>query len=66
MGFISNDVSLLCKAASNKLETFALAAIGLRVNVKDLIKQGKTVSLYGLFVGLLQIISAVTLIWLFL
>lgn len=66
MGFISNDVSLLCKAASNKLEIFALAAIGLRVNVKDLIKQGKAVSLYGLFVGLLQIISAVTLIWLFL
>ena len=66
MGLISNNLSLLCKAASNKLEIFALAAIGLRVNVKDLIKQGKAVSLYGLFVGLLQIVSAVSLIWILL
>lgn len=34
--------------------------------VKDLIKQGKAVSLYGLFVGLLQIVSAVSLIWILL
>lgn len=66
IGLISNNLSLLCKAASNKLEIFALAAIGLRVNVKDLIKQGKAVSLYGLFVGLLQIVSAVSLIWILL
>ena len=31
-------------------------------NIKDLIKQGKSVSLYGLFVGIIQIVSAVTLI----
>ena len=62
-GLISDNLSLLCKATSNKLEIFALAAIGLRVNIKDLIKQGKAVSLYGLFVGLLQIASAVALIW---
>ena len=55
----------MCKAVSNKLEIFALAAIGLKVNVKDLIKQGKAVSHYGLFVGLLQIISAVILISIF-
>ncbi len=66
IGLISDNLSLLCKATSNKLEIFALAAIGLRVNVKDLIKQGKAVSLYGLFVGLLQIISAVSLIWILL
>lgn len=66
IGLISNNLSLLCKAASNKLEIFALAAIGLRVNVKDLIKHGKAVSLYGLFVGLLQIVSAVSLIWILL
>lgn len=66
LGIISNDVSMLCKTISNKLEIFALAAIGLKVNVKDLIKQGKAVSLYGVFVGLLQIVSAVILIMIFL
>ncbi|MBE6072790.1 MAG: putative sulfate exporter family transporter [Clostridium butyricum] len=63
IGFISEDLSILCKEISNKLEIFALAAIGLRVNIKDLIKQGKAVSLYGLFVGLLQTVTAVILIW---
>lgn len=62
LNIISNDVSILCKEISNKFEIIALAAIGLRVNVKDLIKQGKSVSLYGLFIGLLQIVSAIILI----
>ena len=62
LNIISNDVSIICKEISNKFEIIALAAIGLRVNVKDLIKQGKSVSLYGLFIGLLQIISAIILI----
>ena len=48
---ISDDISVMCKEISNKFEIIALAAIGLRVNVKDLIKQGKAVSLYGLFIG---------------
>ena len=56
------NVSHVCKTISNNLEIIALAAIGLRVNVKDLIKQGKSVSLYGLFIALLQIVSAITLI----
>lgn len=59
---ISPQVSEICKMMSNKLEIIALAAIGLRVNIKDLIKQGKKVSLYGLFVGILQIVTAITLI----
>ncbi|RRH09761.1 putative sulfate exporter family transporter, partial [Clostridioides difficile] len=50
---------------SNKLEIIALAAIGLKVNVKDLVKQGKEVSLYGLFVGTVQVVSAVVLIKIF-
>ncbi len=52
---ISDDISVMCKE-------IALAAIGLRVNVKDLIKQGKAVSLYGLFIGLIQILTAILLI----
>jgi hypothetical protein len=62
LNVISPQVSSLCKFISNKLEIIALAAIGLRVNIKDLIKQGKSVSLYGLFVALLQVTSAVILI----
>lgn len=62
LNIISQDVSIMCKEISNKFEIIALAAIGLRVNVKDLIKQGKSVSLYGLFIGILQIVSSVVLI----
>ena len=59
---ISDDISVMCKEISNKFEIIALAAIGLRVNVKDLIKQGKAVSLYGLSIGLIQILTAILLI----
>ena len=59
---ISDDISVMCKEISNKFEIIALAAIGLRVNVKDLIKQGKAVSLYGLFIGLIQILTTILLI----
>ena len=62
LNIISPQVSHLAKEVSSKLEIIALAAIGLRVNIKDLIKQGKAVSLYGLFVGILQVISATILI----
>ncbi|MEG1409226.1 MAG: putative sulfate exporter family transporter [Terrisporobacter sp.] len=62
MNLIPLEVSHIAKELSSKLEIIALAAIGLRVNFKDLIKQGKEVSLYGLFVGLLQIVTAIILI----
>ncbi len=65
MNIIPKEVSVLCKEISNKLEIIALAAIGLKVNVKDLVKQGKEVSLYGLFVGTVQVVSAVVLIKIF-
>ncbi|WP_373599881.1 YeiH family protein [Paraclostridium bifermentans] len=62
MNLIPMEVSHIAKELSSKLEIIALAAIGLRVNFKDLMKQGKEVSLYGLFVGILQIITAIILI----
>lgn len=65
LNIIPESISHICKELSNKFEIFALAAIGLRVNIRDLIKQGKAVSLYGLFVGSLQIVSAVILICIF-
>ncbi|WP_250675313.1 putative sulfate exporter family transporter [Paraclostridium ghonii] len=62
MNLIPIELWHIAKELSSKLEIIALAAIGLRVNFKDLVKQGKAVSLYGLFVGTLQILSAVLLI----
>lgn len=62
MNLIPQSLSEIFKAFSNKFEIIALAAIGLKVNIKDLIRQGKAVSLYGLFIGSVQIISAITLI----
>lgn len=62
VNIISGDVSALCKEVSKVLEIIALAAIGLRVNIRELIKQGKNVTLYAMFVGLVQIVSAVVLI----
>lgn len=57
------NVSNVCKTISNNLEIIALAAIGLRVNLKELLKQGKAVSLYALSVGFLQIVVALILIF---
>lgn len=62
MKLIPIELSHIAKELSSKLEIIALAAIGLRVNFKELLKQGKEVSLYGLFVGILQIATAVILI----
>lgn len=59
---IPEQLSEACKMISDKCEIIALAAIGLRVNIKDLIKQGKKVCLYGLSIGCLQVISAIILI----
>ena len=62
VNIISSDFSALCKEVSKVLEIIALAAIGLRVNIRELIKQGKNATLYAMFVGLVQIVSAVVLI----
>ena len=62
VNIISSDLSALCKEVSKVLEIIALAAIGLRVNIRELIKQGKNATLYAMFVGLVQIVSAVILI----
>ena len=62
VNIISSDLSALCKEVSKVLEIIALAAIGLRVNIRELIKQGKNATLYAMFVGLVQIVSALILI----
>ncbi len=61
INIISKDISSLCKEVSKVLEIIALAAIGLRVNIRELIKQGKNATLYALFVGIVQIVSVLAL-----
>lgn len=66
LNIIPLSLSKNFKILSNNLEIIALAAIGLRVNFKELKNHGKSVCLYGLFIGLVQISSAIILIGIFL
>lgn len=66
VGLIPSHLSHICKVVSNQLEIIALAAIGLRVNFRHLIQQGIMVSLYGLLIGVFQVIVACILIQLIL
>ncbi|MGX7393527.1 YeiH family protein [Carnobacterium mobile] len=51
---------------SSQFEIAALAAIGLRVKFSDIVKEGPKTMLYGLLIGLFQVIIAVVLIaWFF-
>lgn len=61
-GLIPPEVSKTFKMISSKFEIVALAGIGMRVNISELVKQGPKASLYGLLVGLSQIVIAVVLI----
>ena len=62
---IPESISVLLKTVSNKLEIIALAGIGLRVSVRELLQQGKAVSIYAVLIGLTQVASAVILIYIF-
>jgi len=62
LNLIPKYISHSAKSISNNLEIIALAAIGLRINFKKLIQHGKTVSIYGILIGTVQIISAIALI----
>lgn len=61
-GLIPPEVSKTFKMISSKFEIVALAGIGMRVNISELVKQGPKASLYGLLVGLSQIVIAIVLI----
>lgn len=65
-GLIPESFSKVFKLISSKFEIIALAGIGMRINISELIKQGPKASLYGIFVGISQIVIAVILIKIFL
>ena len=63
IGLIPKEMSSIFKSISNNFEIIALAGIGMRVNLKSLIQQGFKVSIYAVSIALVQILSAVLLIF---
>ena len=62
VGVFSEQFSKIFKLISSHFEVIALAGIGMRVNFKELIKQGVKVSIYAAGVAIVQVISAWILI----
>ncbi|HSQ87678.1 YeiH family protein [Romboutsia sp.] len=62
IGVVSPQISKIFKLITNNFEIVALAGIGMRVNFRELIKQGVKASIYALGVATIQIVSAIVLI----
>lgn len=62
IGFVPNSMSKIFKLISSNFEIIALAGIGMRVKLRDLIKEGPKAMLYGGLVGTCQVVFAVILI----
>lgn len=62
IGIVPQPISHVAKLVSSQFEIIALAAIGMRVKFKDLVKEGPKAMLYGGCVGLMQTALAVLLI----
>lgn len=65
IGFVPQSVSKLFKWISSNFEIIALAGIGMRVKLGDLIKEGPLAMLYGGTVAVCQITFAIILISIF-
>lgn len=62
IGIIPKGAGMVIKELDNFLEVVALAGIGMRVNLADLMKQGPKVSLYCLLIAIVQVVVAILLI----
>lgn len=62
LNILPADAIVTTKSISTQFEVTALAAIGMRVNFKDIVKEGPKVMLYGSFIGVLQVVMAISLI----
>ncbi|MGL4771988.1 MAG: YeiH family protein [Clostridium sp.] len=65
LGLLPEVATKIFKWISSNFEIIALAGIGMRVKIKDLIKEGPKAMAYGLSVGACQIVFAVVLIKIF-
>ena len=66
LNIIPQSLSSLIKNIDKFIEIIALAGIGMRVSIADLLKQGAKASLFCVYIGIAQIIFAVFLIWILL
>ncbi len=62
LGAISPQMAIIFKKISGYLEIIALAAIGLKINVKEILAEGRQALTYGLCIGVFQVICALVLI----
>ena len=62
LNIIPHSIAPILKSFDNFIEVIALAGIGMRVYLKDLIQQGPKASIYCVFIAIVQIISAIILI----
>lgn len=62
LNIIPHSLTPTLKQLDNFIEVIALAGIGMRVYIKDLIQQGPKASIYCVFIALVQIIGAIVLI----
>lgn len=65
LGAVPGNVGHAFKWVSSNFEIIALAGIGMRVKIGDLVKEGPKAMLYGGIVGICQIIFAISLISMF-
>lgn len=65
LNIITPELSSVMKQVGSVLEVVALAAIGLRVDIRELIAQGPKAALYGVLIAGVQIVGALALIKLF-
>lgn len=65
LGLMPGALSHIIKWISGNFEIIALAGIGMRVKIRDLIKEGPRAILYGGIVAVCQIVFAIVLIRIF-
>lgn len=62
LGLVPDGLTYIFKIISSQFEIIALAAIGMRVKIKDLVDEGPKAMLYSSLVGMSQILFAIVLI----
>ncbi|WP_037029037.1 YeiH family protein [Psychrilyobacter atlanticus] len=62
LGIFNGDLSNIFHFISSKFEIIALAGIGMRVKLSTLFSQGPKAITYGLAIGIIQVVAAITLI----
>lgn len=63
LGLIPVALSHIFKIVCNTFEIVALAGIGMRVDIRELVRQGPRVTMFGLSIGCMQILLSLSLIY---